>query len=138
MEADLSEPGPVTRWTALRPAEFGLEADDIAGWAAFLPTVRVGGGLPITFRLDGDHVLVEMIAPFILPMPEPLTDPNKVSVGIAEGFPVPISSRYRLPRYVAAHAADYLHHIAREVYQHELDEQFRVGNARPFAPEHLR
>ena len=27
-----------------------LEPPDIASWAAFLPTARVGGSLPVTFR----------------------------------------------------------------------------------------
>ena len=119
----------------------GLDPQAIASWAAFLPTVRVGGALPVTFRPDGDHVLVEVIVPFVPPPPQASTDPNKIPLRIAEGFPVPLTARHKLPAYspinAPASAANFLRHIVREIYRHEIDEQFHVDGQRPFAPEHL-
>ena len=34
-------------------------------------------------------------------------------------------------------AARFLRQIVRSIYQHEIDEHLRVGDARPFAPEHV-
>ena len=58
---------------------------------------------------------------------------GKIPIAIAEGFPVPLAARYRLPLFSPDTAAHFLRH---EIYQHELDEQLRVGDTRPFAPEH--
>lgn len=113
-----------------------LAAHDIESWASFLPTVRVGGALPVTFRADGDHVLVEVIVPYVPPPPSVLADPNKIPLAIAEGFPVPLLARYKLPAYSPVNAAHFLRHIVREIYHHEIDEQLRVDDDRPFAPEH--
>ena len=113
-----------------------LTADDLASWRAFLPTVHIGGALPATFRLDGEHVLVEVIVPYAPPEPQPLSDPNKIPVAIAEGFPIPLVMRYRLPAYSPHNAAHFLRQLVREIYHHEIDEQFRVDGNRPFAPEH--
>jgi hypothetical protein len=113
-----------------------LDPHDVASWAAFLPTVRVGGALPVTFRPDGDHVVVEMIVPYAPPDPQPLADQNKIPLAIAEGFPVPVSGRYRLPAFAPDDAEHFLRQIVRSFYQHEIDEQLRVGDTRPFAPEH--
>lgn len=109
---------------------------DIEIWAAFLPTVRVGGALPVTFRPDGDHVVVEMIVPYVTPESPLSADPNKIPLAIAEGFPVPLTMRYKLPSYSPDNAAHFLRQIVRTIYQHEIDEQFRVCDTRPFAPEH--
>ena len=119
-------------------AEFdaALELHDVASWAAFLPTVRVGGALPVTFRADGDHVLVEVIVPYVPPSPRVPADPTKIPMMIVEGFPVPLTARYRLPTYSPVNAAHFIRHIVREIYRHEIDEQLRVGDERPFAPEH--
>jgi len=121
-----------------RDADPKLTAADLAHWAAFLPTVRVGGALPVTFRPDGDHVIVEVIVPYVSPAPETQTpaEPNKIPIRIAEGFPVPLTARYRLPAFHAENAADFVRHIVREIYKHEIDEQLRVGDRRPFAPGH--
>jgi hypothetical protein len=105
-------------------------------WAEFLPTVRVGGALPVTFTLDGDHVLVEVVVPYVPPEAPDITDPNKIPIRIAEGFPVPLTARYKLPDYHPENAASFVRHIVREIYHHEADEQLRVGDHRPFAPEH--
>jgi hypothetical protein len=107
-------------------------------WAAFLPTVRVGGALPVTFRIDDDHVVVEVIVPYVPPEPEPqsLAEPTKIPLGIAEGFPVPISARFKLPTYSPSNATHFIRHVVREIYHHEIDEQLRVGAYRPFAPKH--
>lgn len=121
-----------------------LEPHDIASWAAFLPTVRVGGALPVTFWLDGDLVVAEVIVPYVRPAPrEPelklFIDNDaggKIPLAIAEDFPVPLAARYRLPRYSLDTATHFLRQIVRAIYQHEIDEQLRVGDIRPFAPRH--
>jgi hypothetical protein len=121
-----------------------LEPHDVTSWAAFLPTVRVGGALPVTFRVDGDYVVAEVIVPYVPPAPrEPelkLFIDNyvggKIPLAIAEDFPVPVAARYRLPRYSPDTATRFLRQIVRAIYQHEIDEQLRVGAERPFAPEH--
>jgi len=110
--------------------------EDLASWAAFLPTVRVGGALPVTFRMDGDRVAVEVIVPYVPPDPQPTADPSKIPIAIAEGFPVPLTMRYRLPAYSPANAAHFIRHLVREIYNHEIDEQLRVNDKRPFAPDH--
>src|SRR6202044_2195366 len=46
-----------------------LEPHDVASWAAFLPTVRVCGALPVTFWLDGNCVVAEVIVPYVPPAP---------------------------------------------------------------------
>lgn len=123
-----------TAWpTRLEP----LDPGDITSWAMFISTARLGGALPVTFRADGDHVVVEVIVPYVTPAPrlDPLT--NKIPLGIAEGFPVPVSARFKLPAYSPTDAAHFLRHVVREIYHHEIDEQFRVDGRRPFAPEHL-
>lgn len=122
-----------------------LEPHDVASWAAFLPTVRVGGAMPVSFRAEGDFVVAEVTVPYVTPPPrEPemkLFIDNyvggKIPIAIAENFPVPITSRYRLPRYSPDTAARFLRQIVRVMYEHEIDEQLRVGDARPFAPEHM-
>lgn len=121
-----------------------LEPHDVASWAAFLPTVRVGGALPVTFHADGDYIVAEMIVPYVPSAPrEPelkLFIDNyiggRIPITIAEDFPVPVAARYRLPRYSPDTVAHFLRQIVRTIYQHEIDEQFRVGAVRPFAPEH--
>lgn len=106
-------------------------------WAEFLPTVRVGGALPVTFNLDGDHVVVvEVVVPYVPPAARDNLDPNKIPIAIAEGFPVPLTMRYKLPDYSPVNAAHFIRHLVREIYHHEIDEQLRVGEDRPFAPEH--
>ncbi|HSX23252.1 MAG TPA: hypothetical protein VLE97_10815 [Gaiellaceae bacterium] len=117
-----------------------LTVADIASWATFLPTVRVGGALPVTFRLDGDHVAVEVVVPYVPPPdrelpPEPRTA-TKIPIRIAEGFPVPLVGRHRLPPFSAVDAASFLRDIVRQIYLHEIDEQLRVGGDRLFAPDH--
>lgn len=109
---------------------------DLAGWAEFLPTVRVGGVLPVTFTLDGDHVVVEVVVPYVPPAARDSLDPNKIPIAIAEGFPVPLTMRYKLPDYSPVNAAHFIRHLVREIYHHEIDEQLRIGDRRPFAPEH--
>jgi len=113
-----------------------LDPQDVTNWAAFLPTVRVGGALPVTFRSDGDHVVVEVIVPYVAPEPQPPADPNKIPIAIAEGFPVPLTMRYKLPAYSPVNASHFIRHLVREIYHHEIDEQLRVNGTRPFAPEH--
>ena len=110
--------------------------EDVAGWATFLPTVRVGGALPVTFRLDGDHVVVEVIVPYTPPESKPSADPTNIPLTIAEGFPVPPTMRYRLPTYSSDNAAHFIRHLVREIYHHEIDEQLRIDGSRPFAPTH--
>jgi hypothetical protein len=117
---------------------------DVAGWAAFLSSVRVGGSLPVSFRPDGDHVVAEMIVPYVPPEPkpdlEPVGVPCKIPLAIAEGFPVPVSARIKLPPYspadAPADAVQFIRDLVREIYHHEIDEQIFVGGRRPFAPEH--
>jgi len=114
-----------------------LDPHDCACWADFLSTVRVGGALPVTFRPDGDHVIVEVIVSYVPPAPpEAPADPNKIPIRIAAGFPVPLTARIKLPVYAEENAAAFVRHIVREIYLHEVDEQLRVGDRRPFAPEH--
>ena len=113
-----------------------LEPHDIESWETFLPTVRVGGVLPVTFRLDGDRVVVEVIVPYVPPEPQPLADPDKIPIAIAEGFPVPLTMRYKLPAYSSVNSAHFIRHIVREIYHHEIDEQLFVAGNRPFAPNH--
>jgi hypothetical protein len=112
------------------------DPDDLVRWAVFLPTVRVGGALPVTFQLDNDHVLVEVIVPYVTPAQQPSANPNKIPLAIADGFPVPITARCKLPPYSDENAAAFVRHLVREIYLHEADEQLRVGDRRPFAPEH--
>jgi hypothetical protein len=121
-----------------------FDLQDIEAWGAFLRTVRVGGALPVTFRLDitppyGEHVLVEMIVPFV-EAPDAavsaLQDPDKIPLRIAEGFPVPVTARFRLPLFTTAGAADFIREIVRKIYHHEIDEQIYIRSSRPFAPEH--
>lgn len=118
------------------PAEKNLDPQDVASWAAFLPTVHVGGALPVTFRADGDHVVVEVVVPYVPPEAQPSADPTKIPIAITAGFPVPLTMRYRLPAYSPDNAAHFLRHLVREIYHHEIDEQIRVDDRRPFAPEH--
>jgi hypothetical protein len=117
-----------------------LEPHDVASWAAFLPTVRVGGALPVTFRPDGDHVVTKVVVPYVPSESESAADSSettrKIPIKIAEGFPVPLTGRHRLPRYSPDTATRFLRQIVRAIYQHEIDEQLRVGDERPFAPEH--
>jgi len=54
--------------------EPNLDAQDLAHWATFLPTVRVGGALFVTFRSDGEYVVVEVIVPYVLPKTQPSAD----------------------------------------------------------------
>lgn len=112
------------------------DSDDLAHWAAFLPTVRVGGTLPVTFRLDDDHVLVEVIVPYVPPAQPSNAESNKIPLAIAEGFPVPITARCKLPPYSDEEAAAFVRRLVHEIYLHEADEQLRVGDRRPFAPKH--
>lgn len=114
--------------------------DNRAKWTAFLPTVNIGGALPVTFRIDDDHVVVEMIVPYVPPElppePPPTEQRNKIPVQLAEGFPIPVSGRFPLPPFAPTNAAEFLRQIVREIYHHEIDEQFRVDGKRPFAFEH--
>lgn len=123
---------------AINVTEPRLKLHDVTSWAAFLPTVRVGGALPVTFRPDGDHVVVEVIVPYVPPEPQPSFDLTltKIPLGIAEGFPVPLAMRYKLPTFSPVNAAHFIRHIVREIYHHEIDEQLHVDGSRPFAPEH--
>jgi hypothetical protein len=57
----------------------------------------------VTFRMDDDCVLVEMIVPYVAPEPKPLSDPNRIPMAI------------------------------RESCHQEIDEQLTVGEYRPFA-----
>ena len=107
-------------------------------WKDFLPTVRVGGALPLTFRLDGEHVAVEMVVPYVPPIrPTPSeADLRSFPLSIADGFTVTVTARFKLPDYHADGAAEFVRGIARAIYHHEIDEQLRVGDRRPFAPDH--
>lgn len=109
---------------------------EATSWADFIPTVRVGGALPVTFSLDGEYVVVDVIVPYVTPETKGSSDPNKIPLGIAEGFPLPLTMRYKLPDYSSINAAHFLRHLVREIYHHEIDEQLRVHTHRPFAPEH--
>ena len=116
-----------------------LDPDDRRRWADFLSTVRVGGALPVTFRLDDEHLVVEVVVPYMPPeLPEvrDATGTYKIPLQIAEGFPVPLTSRFKLPAFHAGNAADIVRHVVRAIYLHEADEQLCVGDRRPFAPEH--
>lgn len=124
-----------------------LEPHDVERWAAFLPTVRVNGALPVTFRADGHFIVAEMIVPYEPPAPHS-TEPEmklfidnfvggKIPLAIAPGFPVPVAARYRMPPFDPEAAARFLWQIVRSIYVHEIDEQFRVADMRPFAPEHV-
>ncbi len=124
-----------------------LEPHDVERWAAFLPTVSVGGALPVTFRVDLDYYLVvEVIVPYEPPEPqEPslqlfvdtaVEGKTRIPLAIAKGFPVPVSTRYKLPPYHEESAARFVRHLVRQLYLHEVDEQLRVGDRRPFAPKH--
>jgi hypothetical protein len=62
---------------------------------------------------------------------------GKIPLAIAPGFPVPVAARYRMPPFDPDTAARFLRQIVRSIYVHEIDEQFRVGATRPFAPEHV-
>lgn len=108
----------------------------VASWAAFLPTVRVGGALPVTFHVDGDYVVAEMAAPYIPPVPGLSADLNKIPLGSAEGFPVPIRMSFKPPAFAFDTAAHFIRCCVRAIYSHEIDEQFRVNGHRPFAPKH--
>lgn len=87
----------------------------------------------MTFHLDGKHVQVEMIVPYVPPAPQPSKDPNKIPLAIAEGFPVPLVARHRLPPFSSVDPVCYLRTLVQESYLHEIDEQLRIGQARPFA-----
>jgi hypothetical protein len=123
-----------------------LEPHDVERWAAFLPTVSVGGALPVTFRVDGHFLVVEVIVPYEPPEPqEPelqlfvdtaVPGKTKIPLAIAKGFPVPVSARYKLPPYHEESAERFVRHLVRQLYLHEVDEQLRVGDRRPFAPKH--
>jgi len=110
---------------------------DTVCWVAFFATVRIGGAIPITFHVDGDHVVAEAIVPYVEPEPRasdpaPLSGKVKIPLRFAEGFPVPISARIKLPAYTPDDAAAFVRDIARQIYLHELDEQLRIDGARPF------
>jgi hypothetical protein len=132
---------------ALKPPP-PLEPHDIASWTTFLPTVRVGGALPVTFRVDGSHVVVEMMVPYMprveaemtvpcgTPGHKPSADPCKIPLTISEGFPVPLTARYQLPAFSPDTATHFLRQIVGLSCQHEIDEQLRVGDIRPFNPGH--
>ena len=119
-----------------------LDPSDLARWAGFLPTVRVGGALPVTFRLEDTYVIVEVTVPYVPPgVPCTMQDttapgPLRIPLLIAEGFPVPLAARFKLPPFRAESAVNFIRHIVHEIYHHEADEQLRVGDRRPFAPEH--
>ena len=113
-----------------------LDPRDVASWAALLPIVRVGGALPVTFRADGEYVLVDVTVPYVGHERLVLADPRKVPLAIADGFPVPVTARYRLPPYSPVEAPEFLRRIVQEIYYHEIDEQLRVDDSRPFAPNH--
>lgn len=49
---------------------------------------------------------------------------------------MPLTARYRLPPYSPDTAAHFLRQIVRAIYRHEIDEQLRVGEHRPFPPHH--
>lgn len=123
---------PAAGKTPTQPAQ-GSDQSDLARWAELLSTAYVGGALPVSFRLDGDHVLVETIVPWVSPAPRPKENPNKIPLAIADGFPVPIVARHKLPPFSNVDAIRYLRDLARESYHHEIDEQFRVDQNRPFA-----
>lgn len=104
--------------------------------------MRVGGALPVTFRLDGSHVVVEIVVPYVplveaeIPSGAPVADPSKIPLTIPEGFPVPLTARFQLPVFSPDTAASFLRQIVGLSYQHEIDEQLRVGDLRPFNPGH--
>jgi hypothetical protein len=121
--------------TELQP----LNPSDLASWSHFLSTVRVSGALPVTFRTDGDHVVIEVVVPYVPPeMPEVrnIPGPHKIPLLIAEGFPVPLTARFKLPAYNPENAANFVRHLVREIYLHEVDEQLCIGGCRPFTPKH--
>jgi hypothetical protein len=116
-----------------------LDSTSLANWASFLSTVHVSGALPVTFRLDGDHVVIEVVVPYVPPETPEIRDmagPHKIPLQIAEGFPVPLTARCKLPIYHAESAANFVRDLVREIYLHEADEQLRIGDHRPFASEH--
>lgn len=121
-----------------------LEPHDVEHWSAYLPTVRVGGALPMTFRVDGHYVVVEVIVPYEPPEPQgpelklfvDKEGRDKIPLAIAKGLPVPLAARYKLPPYHEESASRFIRHIARQLYLHEVDEQLHVDGRRPFAPEH--
>jgi len=84
MTADLSAtdnfvafPRNPTQMETIETSPKTLTTQDIESWAVFLPTVHVGGALPVTFRADGDHVVVEVVVPFVPPEPQLSADPNR-------------------------------------------------------------
>lgn len=105
---------------------------DRACWGAFLASVRVGGAIPVTFRLDDDCVVMEAIVPYVPPEPAQSADPNRIRLQIAEGFPVPISSCVKLPPFDARRAVHFVRRLVQKLYLHEVDEQLRVSGRRPF------
>ena len=128
---------------ALSALQENLDPQDLERWAAFLPTVRVGGALPVTFWIDSAFVVVEVTVPYVAPERTEPTDRwidtpagQRIPLAIADGFPVPVSGRYRLPAFSPDNAVHFLRHLVREIYHHEIDEQLRVGDSRPFAPNH--
>jgi hypothetical protein len=144
LAALLRQGQPMKSSDEMNPPLLPLEPHDIASWAAFLPTVRVGGALPVAFRLDGSHVVAETLVPYMQPVETKMTvpfgapraDPSKIPLTLPEGFPVPLTARYQLPAFSPDIAAHFLRQIAGLSYQHELDEQLRVGDLRPFNPGH--
>lgn len=128
---------------AISALQENLGPQDLERWAAFLPTVRVGGALPGMFWIDGAFVVVEVTVPYVAPERAEPTDRwidtpagQRIPLAIADDFPVPVSGRYRLPAFSPDNAVHFLRHLVREIYHHEIDEQLRVGDSRPFAPNH--
>ena len=121
----------------MTPAEeHVLKPEDVASWAAFFSTVRVGGALPVTFRGDGSYVIIEVVVPYVQPVPREPAEPNKIPLRIADGFPVPLTGRHKLPPFSGANPEAFVRQLVREIYLHEVDEQLHIGDRRPFAPDH--
>lgn len=122
-----------------------LDDVDRARWSAFIASARVGGAIPVSFLMQDDFVVLEAFVPYVSPDsassdPAICSDlnvgafPIRIPIQIADGFPVPVSGRCRLPPFVnESLSASFLRDLVRQLYLHEIDEQFRLADRRPFA-----
>lgn len=94
-------------------------------WGELLPSVAVGGALPVSFAIGADsHQCV-------ISMTVPCVD---------TGRHILISRTVPLPPYEAGHAEQWVRAQVHWFYRHEADEQVRINGRRPFEPvgEHVR
>jgi hypothetical protein len=99
--------------------------DHLQGWRDLCASTRVGGRLPVSFRVDADRCdgRVTIIA----------TTTNEDSDDASRE-----NELFHIEMFDADHMPEpdvsMLHHLARAAYLHELGEFFTVDGERPYHP----